>query len=323
MYLARYLPLWFCIDFAAKVQWRMKYDRNPLLVTLQDKYKVRDFASSRGVGTATLLCVTGTPESIPFGSLPANYLIKANHGWRWNILCLDSRFYYFSDGQNLVDLDGGFLDKDSLSEYQLTEKEVVEMCKAWLDQRHSEQEWAYQHIDPKIIVEEFLVTKDRTELKDYRLYTFDGVVKAISVGSPSFRKNKTNIFLDTEWKELPLTSYKEVSPPFLPERPDCLPELINSAQKLGAGIDFARIDLYDTSKGVMLGEITIYPEAGSRCSPTSCLEFNRWLGSHWKISRIDTLKVYALYIASVVKFFFGRCFRSWRKLSNVQSLHDN
>ena len=72
--------------FSAKVKWRMKYDRNPLLVTLQNKYKVREYARSKGVKTATLLYATDRPETIPFGELPQHYLIKANHGTTQGII---------------------------------------------------------------------------------------------------------------------------------------------------------------------------------------------------------------------------------------------
>ena len=70
------------VNFSAKVRWRMKFDRNPLLVTLQDKYRVREYARLKGVKIAKLLYVTDRPKTIPFGELPKNYLIKANHGYK-------------------------------------------------------------------------------------------------------------------------------------------------------------------------------------------------------------------------------------------------
>ena len=53
------------------------------------------------------------------------------------------------------------------------------------------------------------------------------------------------------------------------------------AAKLGRGLDFVRVDLYNTTRGVVLGEMTVYPEAGSMNTPTACPVFNKWLGDQW------------------------------------------
>ena len=80
-------------DFSWKMRWRMRHDRNPLFVTVQDKYKVKEYAQKRSVRTAELLYVTDKPETIPFDSLPENYFVKANHGCDWNILCKAGKLY--------------------------------------------------------------------------------------------------------------------------------------------------------------------------------------------------------------------------------------
>ena len=64
-------------------------------------------------------------------------------------------------------------------------------------------------------------------------------------------------------------------------RPENLQEMINTAEKLGERIDFVRVDLYNTTRGVVLGEMTIYPEAGMLNRPTVDKFFNNWLGDQW------------------------------------------
>jgi hypothetical protein len=272
----------------------MKYDKNPLFVTLQDKYKVREYAKSREVKTANLLYVTDRPETIPFGELPPKYLIKANHGCGWNILCYNSELYLFGSGQYLANSDGSLLNTNSATQYKLRKAEAIRMCREWLTRRYCRIQWAYKHISPRIIVEELLVPKDDKVLKDYRMYTFHGVVKAISVGSAIYRRDAENVFFNPNWKEFKLTRYREKPPDPSPEMPASLGEMFEVAQKLGSDIDFARIDLYDTTQGVVLGEITIYPEAGFLYSPTSCPVFNEWLGDQWKLSRTDAIKAFCL-----------------------------
>ncbi len=289
------------IDFSAKVKWRMLCDRNPLFVTMQDKYSVREFARSRGVKTAELLFVTDRPETIPFDELPPRYLIKANHGCRWNILCYDSRFYQFKDGRDLVNQDGSFLNTHSAARYEISKAEVIGLCREWLSRDYSRNEWAYRQIRPKIVIEELLESKDEKSLKDYRLYTFHGVVKAINVGSPVFRNNGENVFFDADWNEIVLTKYSEARPDPLPEMPAGFGEMIQAAQNLCESIDFARVDLYDTSKGIILGEITIYPGGGRKLTP--CPRFNTWLGDQWRIGTSDSIAAFILMVAFTLRSY--------------------
>lgn len=287
----------FKLDFSVKVKWRMIFDRNPLFITLQDKYLVREYASSKGIKTPDLYFVTDRPETIPFGELPSRYLIKANHGCKWNILCFDSKFYRFKDGKDLVNQDGSFLNKHSASKCEIDKAEVILMCKKWLSRKYSRNEWAYKHITPKIVIEEFLRPHEGNDLCDYRMYTFQGEVKAINIGSAVLRRHNENVFFDKNWKEIKLTHYQEALPDPLPEKPACFAEMIVAARTLGEGIDFLRMDFYDTTKGVILGEITVYPGGGRLL--TSCPVFNKWLGDQWKISSLDALK------ALLVKIVFG------------------
>ena len=217
------------IDFSAKVRWRMRYERNPLFVTLQDKYKVREYARSKAVKTANLLYVTDRPETIPFGKLPPKYLIKATHGCNWNILCFNSKLYLFGNGKKMINQDGFFLNMNSACKYELSKADAIKLCRKWMMLRYSKREWAYQHITPRIIVEELLESKDNKALKDYRMYTFHGVVKAINVGSAKFRRDGENVFFDPSWKEFKLTTYKEARPDPLPEKPASLGEMIGVA----------------------------------------------------------------------------------------------
>ncbi len=290
------------LDFAAKVRYRMRYDRNPLYITLTDKYKVREYAGSKAVKTANLLFETDHTEAIPFADLPSNYFIKMNHGSGWNILGYNSGLYLFRDGSELVNPDGSYLNMKSANKYKLTKDQAKKLCYRWLDRRYSKKEWAYQHIRPRIIVEELLSSNHPKDLKDYRLYTFNGEVKAILVDSPLYRRNRENVFFDPDWNEFKLTKYDEKPPHPLPEKPGSFDEMIEVAQRLGKDIDFARIDLYDTTQGVVLGEMTVYPDGGFANTPTSCPVFNRWLGDQWKLrlDRFDAVNTFLWHSMSAM-----------------------
>ena len=67
--------------YSQKLYRRMLYDRNPLLVTMEDKYKAREYVLSKDVcKVPNLLCSsTETPVNIPWNTLPERYVIKTNH----------------------------------------------------------------------------------------------------------------------------------------------------------------------------------------------------------------------------------------------------
>lgn len=294
------LSNYFTADLAAKVRWRKWFDRNPLFIQLQDKYAVRHYAASRGVATAPLLHVTDDPATIPFYELPRDYMIKATHGWRWNIRCLDSRHYLFGDGREMAWQDQPESPTTPIGSPTLSHEEVRDICSRWLKSRHARNEWAYQHIPPRIIVEDLLKPREGDELLDYRFYTFNGKVKAINVGSPSYRRDHLNVFFDPSWNRIELTAYGEALPPALPQRPASLPAMLDVAERLGTGVDFVRIDLYDTTQGVVLGEMTIYPESGNRGTPTSCRHFNQRLGEEWRMPPAEETAVRAWNLAGLM-----------------------
>ncbi|MCW8129704.1 MAG: hypothetical protein KIS92_04895 [Planctomycetota bacterium] len=261
------------------------------MVALQDKVQVRGFAASKGVRTARLLHVTDRAETLPLAALPPRCMLKANHSCAWNIMRFDGAYYFFGNGSGTVDADGAFLSAESARACALTEAEVLERCRGWLASRHfNAHEWAYQQIPPRILVEEWLEPLRGAELLDYRFFTFNGDVKAIAMGSPRYRKLHQNVFFDPDWNAIALTKYKELRPDPMPDRPAHLDEMLRIARTLGEGIDFIRVDLYETTQGVVLGEMTVYPEAGEPTSPTTCPVFNHWLSDHWKLRRMDAIK---------------------------------
>ncbi|MFN8414478.1 MAG: ATP-grasp fold amidoligase family protein [Anaerolineales bacterium] len=261
-------------DFSWKVRWRMKNDRNPLYVELQDKYKVKAYAHKKSVQTADVYFVTDNPETIPFDSLPEKYFIKANHGSGWNILFEDGQFFNYVNGENLVSRD--------LSKSVINRDECVELCKIWLRTPYSKRQWAYGQIKPLIYIEEKVEPYEGTALIDYRCFVFNGVVRVINQDSPDYDMH-TNVFVDPSWKPFDLPGHTETPPTPFPKNPSRFSDIVKTAETLGNGFDFVRVDLFDTTKGILLSEMTIYPEGGNLNTPTSCSKFNKWLAEQWTL----------------------------------------
>lgn len=277
--ISKTVPL-FPRDFACKVRDRMRHDRNPLLVTVQDKFAVREYARGRGVRTARLLQVADSVDDLSWDRLPPECFIKTNNACGRNVRRTKSLFYHFGHGAELM-LPNGEMDEAKAGLHLLSQEKCIRRCREWLCMAYRKEEWVYHQMVPKLLVEETLTPRNGGELMDFRFFTFDGSVRAINVGSPAYRYRGENVFLDPAWNPFGLTRYME-SPNPVPERPDTLPEMLDIAAKLARGLDFVRVDLYDTTDGVILGEMTVYPEAGMRGTPTCCSRFNRWLGEQWK-----------------------------------------
>jgi hypothetical protein len=194
--------------------------------------------------------VTDNPYTIDFDSLPEEYFIKANHGCGWNLFGKDGEIYNFKYGKD-VNNDLNY------ANCRITREECIRLCKKWLKRRYSHREWAYRNIEPKIMIEESLVQKDGDFLIDYRCHTFNGVVKAIEIDSPMFRDNE-GMIVDRNGRPFKLTRYKYKYPDPPHEIPGNFREIIRAAETLGKELDYIRVDLYNTTKGIALGEMTIY-----------------------------------------------------------------
>ena len=241
--------------FSEKVLHRMVFDRRPILVTLTDKYAARDYVRDK-IGEHVLprlYWVTKTPSDIPFDSLPNEFVVKPTHGSGWvylvpNKACLDRR-------------------------------DLLDKCACWLRSSYyyHEYEWAYKHIEPRIIVEELISDGTGPVPVDYKFYVFDGKVHFIWAITGRFTDFRIQGYTPS-WDRLEMkTRSKSIWPP-LP-RPLHFDEMIRYAEILGDGLDFLRVDFYDAGK-VYFGEMTVYPDAG--------LEFrhpmwNRYFGECWNL----------------------------------------
>jgi hypothetical protein len=151
------------------------------------------------------------------------------------------------------------------------------LCARWMTARSHPhlKERFYELIDRQLLVEPFL----GEDLNDYKFYVFAGRVGCIHVDTDRRTAHKRN-FYDLAWKRLPF-ALRYPPDPLNIERPPHLDMMIEAAEKLGAGFDFVRVDLYDLPDGPVFGEMTFTPGGGyERFSPR---EWDGKLGGYWPI----------------------------------------
>ena len=243
--------------FNERILHRNLFDTSPFLTQFADKLAVRSYVKDK-VGTAPLpqlYWVTSRPCDIPFEKLPAEFVAKPTHGSGWVRLVSDAS--------------------------KLDRKDLISTCETWLGQSYYEKtrERVYRKIVPQILIEEFISPGSGSVPDDYKLYVFGGEVVMIEIVTDRFQAPKSKLF-DKSWHEIDISFLGfDPVPGTSFERPKRLEEMIAMAEALGSGVDFVRVDLYQTGDKVYFGEITTSPGAGlDRFDP---LSFDRDLGKLW------------------------------------------
>ena len=242
--------------FNEKLQARKLFDRRPLFALWADKIAVRDWVAQI-VGPSVLpklLYVTEDVSTIPFDELPNRYVVKASHGSGWV----------------RVVTDGSSVDRN----------EVRAECSRWLSLNYADinYERIYRQIKPRIMIEEFLETSTGEAVEDLKFYTFAGKVRVVHVDLGRFDTHRRNLY-DRDWNRLQV-QLKVPNHPGEIERPTMLDEMIHLAEQLSVGIDFVRVDLYQTAHGIRFGEMT--SSSGNGLNHFTPAQFDHVMGSYWR-----------------------------------------
>lgn len=220
--------------FNEKLQWLKLHDRNPLYTTLVDKYRVKQWVADR-IGeqyVTTTYAAWDRAEDIDISGLPDRFVLKTNHDCGGIVICRDKEAF---------DLDAA---KAKLAAH-------LKRNYYW-----GGREWPYKNVEPLVFAEEYL-EDIRWELQTWN---FGGEPKMVAAIKEPHGVNEKR-FYDGEWVELPFVS----SPPALTEsvpKPERLAGILDASRTVSSSGVFARVDFVDSSQGLKLGEITLYPAAG-------------------------------------------------------------
>jgi len=245
-------------SFHEKINWLKLYDKNPVYPTLVDKYAVREYIAKK-LGSEyliPLINVYDNADEIVFSELPESFVLKCTHGSGCNIICPDKT--------------------------KLDCEEAREKLKKWLktDYYKIGREWPYNYVPRRIVAEQYLTDETKVELKDYKLFCFNGKVRVIEVDFNRFIGHKCNVY-DREWNringEISYLSDNSVEI----KRPANLEKMIELAEKVSSDFSFLRVDFYSVYDKIYFGELTLYPGAGFETYRP--FEFNMQMGEYLQI----------------------------------------
>lgn len=118
------------------------------------------------------------------------------------------------------------------------------------------REWPYKNVKPRIIVEKYMEDTVEHDLRDYKIFTFNGIAKALFVASDRQSPQETKFdFYDMDFKHLDIVNgHQNSSKPIAkPETFDIMKKL---AEKISKGISHCRVDFYEVNGKTYFGEIT-------------------------------------------------------------------
>lgn len=226
-------------SFNEYLLWIKNNYRNDLWKQCADKIKCKEFLSSKGFEKylPKTLGVYNSSKEIDLSKLPDKFVLKTNHDSGSVFVCDKTK----SNFTSIFDR----LDKSIKNSY----------AKKYL-------EWVYEDIEPKIFAEEYLEPKEGNELVDFKFMTFKGKVGFGYVG----QNRKENIrfalfepgfkYVDSEYAHLRPKQNELV------HKPNNYDELESLAAKIGGLFEFVRVDLFNTSNGPKIGELTFLPMSG-------------------------------------------------------------
>ena len=253
--------------YTEKLQWYKLNYRNPLMTKCADKYTVREYIESKGLGHILneLYGVYDNVNEIDFDKLPNKFVLKTTNDSDTNIFCKDKANSDLEEIKKKMDK-------------KMEERAQIPLAR----------EWAYNNSKRRIICEKLLEdkgTKDNS-INDYKFLCFKGNPEFIVYDIDRYIGHKRN-FYDTSWKYLNISSD---CPNFgdIVEKPEKLKEMLEIAKILSEDFPAVRVDLYCIQNKIYFGELTFYPWSGYvKFEPD---EFDFILGKKFKLEKYQEEK---------------------------------
>ena len=245
------------VYFLDKINWRMLYDRRPILEWTCDKLAMKEYAAKvPGVRVPRTFWSGTDIRELEGAELPEHWMLKPNHR---------SGVVYFGHGRP---------DVPSLT--KITAK--------WLEPFEADRlgEWAYTKARPLILAEELLGVPGSPP-SDYKFFVFAGEVAAVQLDNDRFTAHTRHIY-SADWTPLGVTSagYPLADPQPAPANFD---KMVAIASELGRPFDFMRVDLYNIDGDIVFGEIT--PYVGSGLDSFDPGSFDAELSTKWTLPSLS------------------------------------
>lgn len=225
--------------FNEKLQWLKINNRKPEMINMVDKVEVKMFVASV-IGEEYIIPTLGVYNSvdeIDFNALPDQFVLKCTHDSGGIVICKDK----------------------SKLDIQAAKKKLSNGLK--VNYYYQNREWPYKNVKPRIIAEQYMTDETGWQLKDYKIFCFNGEPKFIEVDYDRYVGHKLNVYdLDWNFVDFYMTSPNDVNVNI--EKPIELTKMLDFARQLAKNEAFVRVDFYSIGNRIYFGEFTYTPGSG-------------------------------------------------------------
>lgn len=227
--------------YTEKIQWYKLNYRNPLMTKCADKYTVREYVESKGLGDILneLYGVYDSVEEIDFDKLPNRFVLKTTNDSHTNIFCED---------KNKVNINKIKVDLNKF----MKSRNVISPGR----------EWAYENSKKRIICEKYLDKDENDDIPDYKFYCFNGKIECLNVIKNRNGDFKSSAMFDRNFKLLPIKKSLDDDIEQEIKKPENYDKMIKIAEILSNDFPHVRVDLYNIYGKIYFGELTFYPSSG-------------------------------------------------------------
>lgn len=226
-------------SYNEKLQWLKLYDKHREYTQMVDKVGAKDYVASI-VGEKYIIPTLGVWDSvddIDWNTLPTQFVLKAAHDSGGVVVCKDKSNLDIEYSKQILRGSG----KKDYTKYN--------------------KEYPYYHVRHRIIAEKYMEDESGYELKDYKIFCFDGVPKFLFVATGRQQHDTRFDFYDIEFNHLPVLN-GHPNAEVWPSKPKNYSEMLEVAKKLSKGIPHVRVDLYNINGRVYFGELTFFHWSG-------------------------------------------------------------
>lgn len=227
------------VTFNEKLQWLKLHNQNPEYSKMVDKYEAKKWVAER-IGDEYIIPTLGVWDSfdeIDFNQLPNQFVLKCTHDSGGLVICKDKNHF----------------DK-------VKAKKKIE---ASLKRNYFlvGREYPYKAVKPRIIAEQYMEDTATKELRDYKIFTFDGIAKALFISSDRQSGQTTADYFDINFKPLDFTwGYPHSK--VLPSKPKSFDQMVKAAECLAKDTVELRVDFYEVNGKAYFGEMTFFDGSG-------------------------------------------------------------
>lgn len=225
--------------FNEKLQWLKLYDHNPEYTAMVDKYAAKEWIANR-LGEQYIIPTLGVYEhfdDIDFDKLPNQFVLKCTHDSGGLVIVRDKSKF------------------DKVAAKKKIEKHLK--CNYYWGLR----EWPYKNVLPRIIAEKYMTDESGIELKDYKIFCFNGKPEYVEVDFNRHIQHKLNPY-DFDWNPLNFCDSSKNDYDADIKKPARLEDMRKMAAELSKNIKFLRVDFYSIYDKIYVGELTLYPGSG-------------------------------------------------------------